>query len=302
MAQPSKELIFKTLNTTQHRVSEDANLFSSEINHADYWFYTDLYNLFSHPMFDPENMYSHVYQTFDTEPAKAQKISPFELFKNHTILYNHKYTINSPHPPYNPITKNGTDIKLSRYACYCLFRNAPGLIFTTTYFMMPNADFKTIYETSYRFARIYQRQKLRESERQLAGILRQLDGNHALFQYETARTFFGENTMDHIRSTHQIPTNTPIADNMGAIALHARRHAIDTAIRKFDYAHTRDLRSFSMILHSELRAARNKMISEYKFPPEKDIHKTPIKSIESEYKKLEQQFINQYAKQHIHSK
>ncbi len=302
MAQPSKDFIFKTLNSTRHNMAESASLFDNEINNADYWFYTDLYNLFSHPMFDPENMHEHTYQKFDTTPARANKIAPYDFFKAHTIIYNHKYTINSPHPPYNPITKNGTDIKLSRYACYCLFRDAPGLIFTRTYFMMPNTDFKTIYETSYRFARIYQRQKLRESERRLSGLLKNLDANIALFQYEAARTFFGEYTIDDIRNAYSLPTSTPIADHMGAISLHARRRAIDTAIKKFDYAHTRDFRSFSMILHNELRIARNKMISEHRFPPEKDIHKSSIKSIESEYKKLEQQFIKTYATQNLQSK
>ena len=302
MAQPSKELIFKTLTTKRHNMAESASLFDNEINNADYWFYTDLYNLFSHPMFDPENMHEHTYQKFDTTPARANKIAPYDFFKAHTIIYNHKYTINSPHPPYNPITKNGTDIKLSRYACYCLFRDAPGLIFTRTYFMMPNTDFKTIYETSYRFARIYQRQKLRESERRLSGLLKNLDANIALFQYEAARTFFGEYDIDYIRGAYGLVSSTPIADHMGAISLHARRRAIDTAIKKFDYAHTRDFRSFSMILHNELRIARNKMISEHRFPPEKDIHKSSIKSIESEYKKLEQQFIKTYATQNLQSK
>lgn len=302
MAQPSKELIFKTLDTMRHRVSEHADLFTTTLNDSEYWLYSDLYNLFSHPMFNPENMYEHTYQAFDTTPAKTQNIAPYDFFRAHTSVYNHKYTINSPHPPYNQITKNGTDIKLSRYACYCLFKDKPNLIFTRTYFMMPNTDFKTIYETSYRFARIYQREKLRESERKLSGVLKRLDASIGLFQYETARTFFGEHTTDYIREAYNLPTNTPITDNMGAVSLHARRHAIENAIKKFDFAHTRDLRSFSMILHNELRIARNKMISEYKFPPEKDIHKTPIKSVESEYKKLEQQFIKQYASQNINSR
>lgn len=302
MAQPGKDFIFKTLNQTRHSMTEQATLFDTTINDAEYWLYTDLYNLFSHPMFDPENMYEHTYQTFDTTPAQALKKLPYEFFQAHTVIYNHKYTINSPHPPYNQITKNGPDIKLSRYACYCLFRDKPNLIFTRTYFMMPNADFKTIYETSYRFARIYQREKLRESERKLSGILKKLDASIALFQYETTRTFFGEHTIDNIRDAYHLPQNTPIADNMGAIALHARRTAIDNAIHKFDFAHTRDLRSFSMILHNELRIARNKMISEYKFPPEKDIQKTSIKAVESEYKKLEQQFIKQFATQNINTK
>ncbi len=302
MAQPSKDLIFKTLTQTRHRVTEEMDLFSTTTNDTEYWFYSDLYNLFSHPMFDPENMYEHTYQKFDPTPASTQKITPYELFKNHAVTHNHKYTIHSPHPPYTPITKKAADIKLSRYACYCMFRDKPNLIFTRTYFMMPNADFKTIYETSYRFARIYQRQKLRESERKLAGILKHLDASIALFQYETARTFFGEHTIDYLRDAYRLDKNTAIADNMGAISLHARRTAIDNAIKKFDFAHTRDLRSFSMILHNELRTARNKMISEYKLSPEQDIRKTPIKSVESEYKKLETEFIKQYATKNLNTR
>ena len=93
MAQPSKDLIFKTLTTKRHNMAESASLFDTEINNADYWLYTDLYNLFSHPMFDPENMYEHTYQKFDTTPARANKIAPYDFFKAHTIIYNHKYIL-----------------------------------------------------------------------------------------------------------------------------------------------------------------------------------------------------------------
>lgn len=302
MAQPSKDIIFTTLNQTRHRITEEQDLFSTTNNDAEYWLYTDLYNLFLHPMFDPENMYEHTRDTFDTTPAARQKITPYELFKNHTIIYNHKYTIHSPHPPYNQITKMGMDIKLSRYTCYCIFKNKPNLIFTRTYFMMPDADFKTIYDTSYRFARIYQREILRKSERDLAGVLNKLNANIPLFHHEMARTFYAGYTMEEIREAHNITKPTPLADNMGAISLHARRHAIDNAIRKFDFAHKQDFRSFSMILHNELLVARNNMISTYKLSPEKDIYKTTITQIESEYNKLEKQFMQQYAQANLNTR
>ena len=253
-------------------------------------------------MFDPNNMFEHAYQTFDTTPAKKQKIIPYELFKNHVVVYQHKYTIHSPHPPYNQITKNGMDIKLSRYACYCIFRNKPNLIFTSTFFMMPNADFKTVYETSYKFARIHQRNKLRESEHKLAGVLKSLNANHSLFQHEMAKTFFNGYTIDYLRDAYHLDPKKALADNMGAISMHARRTAIDTAIHKFDFAHTRDLQSFSLILHNELRSARNKMILDYKTTPEKDFHKTNIHDIESEYKKLESDFIKHSANKSLISR
>ena len=95
-------------------------------------------------MFDIEHMHDDVYRKFDATPAK--NITPYEFLKQHTTFTSHKYTIFSPHPPFNPINKNGKDIRLSRYACFCMFRDIPQLIFTRTFFMMPNASFQTIYK------------------------------------------------------------------------------------------------------------------------------------------------------------
>lgn len=293
MAYPSKEIIFQTLFNSRHHVYEEQNLFSPVNNNAEYWYYSDIYNLFRVPPFSIENMHDHVYQKFDTTPAHG--ITPYEFLKQHASFTSRKYTIFSPHPPFQPITKKGNDLKLSRYACFCLFRNIPHLIFTRTFFMMPDANFKTVYNTSYRFARIYQREKLRESERQLAGLLKRLDANIALFHHETHKTFFGGNETNYIRDAHNITTTRPLADNMGAISLHARRHAIDNALSKFNFAHKQDFRSFSQIFHNELRAARAKMIYEYKTSPEQDIHKTTINMVETEYKKMEREFIKQFA-------
>lgn len=299
MAAPSKDFIFNTLTSCQHSLLEEQTLFDTQLDNTQYWLYSDLYNLFGAPMFDMENMNDHIYQKFDKTPANKLKIAPYDFLRQHAVPYAHKYHIQSPHPPYNLIHKKGHDFKLSRYACYCMFHDKPNLIFTRTYFMMPDQSFETIYKTSYQFARIYQRAQLRESERILSGVLKKLNANIPLFQYECARTFFGGYTMDEVREMHGLNKQHPLADNMGAISMHARRRAIDNAIHKFEFAHTRDLRSFSMILHNEMRATRTKMISEYKFPPEKDIQRTSIESVFSDYKKLESNFINQYAKQHL---
>lgn len=295
MANPTKATIFSTLTSCKHTTAEDQNLFSERYYNADYWLYSDLYNLFESPAFDLHDMDNHIYQTLDRTPAKKLSIPPYDFLKRHAVSYEHKYHIKSPHPPYNIIHKKGPDLKLSRYACFCLFRNEPHLIFTRVYFMMPNTDFKTIYDTSYQFARIYQRSKLRESERILSGVLSKLHANIPLFQYETARTFFGDRTTDCIREMHGLGPDTTLADNMGAVSLFARRTAINNAVFKFQFAYTQDLRSFAMILHDELRKSRNQMISDYKFPPEQDIYRTPVSTIESEYKALEKDFIKQHS-------
>ena len=184
MAYPSKEIIFNSLCESRHRVYEEQTLFTPIQNDAEYWYYSDLYNLFRCPTFDIEQPHDHVYRKFDSTPAK--NITPYEFLKQHTTFTSRKYTIYSPHPPFSKITKTGNDIKLSRYTCFCMFRDIPQLIFTRTYFLMPNAKFKDIYDTSYSFARIYQRERLRASERQLAGLLKRLDANIALFHHEKA--------------------------------------------------------------------------------------------------------------------
>lgn len=302
MTTPTKELIFSTLTKTCHRVCDTQTLFDTPTNDAEYWSYSDLYNLFGAQHFDIKNMFEHAYQTFDATPAKSQKIPPYELFKNHCVVYNHKYTIHSPHPPHTPITKKTTDIKLSRYACYCLFKNKSDFIFACTYFMMPNADFETIYKTSYRFDRIFQRNKLRESERNLQGVLKRLGAKYALFHHETTKCFYGERESDIIRNAYNLGNKKPLADNMGAISMRYRRQAIDNAIHKFNFAHTHDLRSFAQILFQELKTARNQMISEYKIAPEKNIDKTPIQQVESEYKSIERDFIKQYASANLNTR
>lgn len=300
MAFPSKEIIFKTLYDSRHKTNEFQDIFNPTNNDAEYWYYSDLYNLFRSPMFDIEHMHDDVYRKFDATPAK--NISPYEFLKQHTTFTSRKYTIFSPHPPFNPINKNGKDIRLSRYACFCMFRDTPQLIFTRTFFMMPNASFQTIYNTSYRFARIYQRERLRSSERQLAGLLKRLNANIALFHHETHKTFFGGTESDYIRTAYQISHNRALADNMGAISMHARRHAIDNAITKFRFAPTQDFRSFALIFNNELLAARHKMFTDYKIKPEQDFYKTPINAIESEYKKAVRDFTKQYAPVNINSR
>ncbi|MBR2483073.1 MAG: hypothetical protein IKB49_04295 [Alphaproteobacteria bacterium] len=300
MAYPSKEIIFNSLCESRHRVYEEQTLFNPIQNDAEYWYYSDLYNLFRCPTFDIEQPHDHVYRKFDSTPAK--NITPYEFLKQHTTFTSRKYTIYSPHPPFSKITKTGNDIKLSRYTCFCMFRDIPQLIFTRTYFLMPNAKFKDIYDTSYSFARIYQRERLRASERQLAGLLKRLDANIALFHHESHKTFFGGTETDYIRNTYQMPANRALADNMGAISMHARRHAIDSALTKFRFAHTQDFHSFSLIFQNELLTARRKMHADYHITPEQDFYKKPINVIETEYKKLVRDFTRQYAPVNINNR
>lgn len=292
---PNKETTFKTLTFARHRISDEQTLFIPNTNDTEYWLYSDLYNLFFAPPFDLKDMDTHVFQTFETKHTPKNS-TPYTFLRQHTQFLHHDYNIRSPYPPYNMVKKYGLDMKLSRYACYCIFKNIPNLIFTTTYFMMPNCTFQTIYETSYKYARIYLRQQLKDSEHRLNGVLKKIDANIALFRHEAFKVFYNNMYNEEIIDEYNLNKNTTLADHMGALSLYSRKHAIDSAISKFDYALKKDMRSFAMIFDHELRNARKKMIQTYKTSPEKDIHKQSIKSLTQEYKAAESAFLQTYTK------
>lgn len=298
---PDKKHTFTTLSATKHNTIENQTLFSPVLNECEYWYYSDLYNLFFAPPFDLQNMDNHIYQTFDTSHT-PKNTSPYSFLRQHTQFQDHEHNIRSPYPPYNLIKKYGLDMKLSRYACYCIFKNIPNLTFTRTYFMMPDADFKTIYDTSYRYARIHQREQLQDSERRLNGVLKNINANIALFRHEAFKTFYNNMYNDQIIAAYNLPANATLSDFMGAPSLYARKYAIDCAIYKFDYALNKDLRSFAIIFDNELRHARNKLAQTYNTTPEKDIQKQSIQSLISEYKSKESAFIKKYANCNINIK
>lgn len=300
MPYPSKEHIFKTLITHSHRINEDITLFpettSSNDIDTEFWYYSDLHNLFGAPHFDLNKMYEHTWNAFKHIAAPSSALS--SALYNHVELCHHEYNIHSPNPPYKITKTMGSDAKLTRYACWALFKQIPHLIFTQMFFMTPNPDYKTLYRESYKFARIYQRKKLRHTERTLSGVLTNLDANIRLTQHEMSRTLFGGMVNDDIRTRYSIPNtpHKPLADYMGVFSLYARRTAIDTAISKF--AHTRhpNLHAFNQILHTELLSARNTMIRNQRITPEQDIYpNAPINKVETEYKKIERDFISKYS-------
>ncbi len=298
---PDKKNTFETLNRATHRINDDQTLFCPIYNDTEYWLYSDLYNLFFAPPFDLKNMDGHIFQTFDTTHT-PKNTTPYSFLRQHAQFYNHEYNIRSPYPPYNMIKKYGLDMQLSRYACYCLFKNIPNLIFTRMYFMMPGSDFKSVYDTAYKYARIHQRAQLQESERKLNGVLKNIDANIALFRHEAFKTFYNNMYNEEIISEYNLKPNTTLADHMGAPSLYARKHAIDTTISKFDFALNKDLRSFAIIFDHELRNARYNLIRTYNTTPEQDIHKQSIKSLISEYNATEANFIKKYSQCNLNTR
>lgn len=299
MPRPQKEFIFKTLTRQTHHTNEATTLFpelsNTPTSDTEFWYYSDLYNLFGEPDFDMHNMYEHTWQSIKNIPNNTTSLNW------HVELCHHNYNIHNPNPPYNITPTFGSDAKLSRYACWAIFKQNPNLMFTQMFFMMPNTDYKTLYRESYKFARIYQRKKLRNAERVLSGVLTNLDANIRLTQHEMSRTFFGGMTNDDIRTRYQLPTtpHKPLSDYMGVYSLFARRTAIEHAINKFAFVEKSNLHSFNQILHAELLTARNAMMRNYKLAPENDIHHTPINTIESEYKKYERAFISKYGNEKL---
>ncbi|MBQ8368045.1 MAG: hypothetical protein IJX43_03245 [Alphaproteobacteria bacterium] len=300
MPYPSKEHIFKTLITQSHRINEHATLFpeldpSANID-TEFWYYSDLYNLFGTPHFELDKMYEHTWNAFKNLSATSAALY------NHVELCHHEYNIHNPNPPYKITKTMGSDAKLTRYACWAIFKQIPHLIFTQMFFMTQNPDYKTLYRESYKFARIYQRKKLRQSERILSGVLKNLDANIRLTQHEMSRTLFGGMVNDEIRTRYNIPNtpHKPLSDYMGVYSLYARRTAIDNTVSKFAHVEHKNLHAFNQILHAELLSARNAMLRNQRFTPEQDIYPSaPINKVESEYKKIERDFISKYSTEKI---
>ena len=238
-------------------------------------------------------MYEHVYQTLDTTPQH----NILTQLHQHAIIFNHQYTIQSPHPPYNKIKKYGTDIKLSRYACWCLFKNNPHTIFYALYFMMPGANFKTLTQQTYKFSRIFYRNLLSTAENKLNGILKTLKLNYQEFKHNIFKTFYGGWCNADIRQSYNLPQNATLGDYMNSTSLYYRATAINNTLYKFKSLPQKS-QTYNMLyslMEQELTIARSTMKTQHGITPEKDITKISIQSITSEYNKLKKEFIKQYA-------
>ena len=314
MALPKKSVIFDTLNAKRHRIDEDTqfSLFpdvcaNTPTIHSEYWYYSDLHNLYGEHYFPiAPNMNAHTWQNL-VMPAttKPQRGTPqlirtdLPFYDGHVATIRHEYTLD------RTAYKHAKDLRLSRYACWCMSRNRPSMIFSRTYFISPVINPRMKYDDmkklSYQFARVYLRDKLTHYEKIIAGILKKHNADFRQFNHAMTRAFFYNYGANDLKEIHglQIKPNDPIANYLGAATLNARINALDNAIEQFKRAKKQNIATFEQIVYNELVNARVREIHDQNIRPEQDIFRTPVSQIQSELSRTERDFIFKYSNEKI---
>lgn len=308
MTLPAKHQIFELLNSTRHHIDEDAqnSLFpeilpNTSSIHAEYWIYSDLYNIFDRPYFPTTpSMSDHTWQRLKMPSPSGKPTdlinSTIDFHSDHVQTFNHAYVL-FPHTSF----KNAKDLKLSRYACWCMTRDIPELIFAHTYFMAPaiqdNMTFNEIRDLSYQFARIPLRQEYTKYEKRIGGILNKYNGHFSLFHHNMIRAFFYGYSADDLKHIHRISpkSNDPLANYVGSASLHAMTCAMRNAIDRFNETGARNVNVLDEYLYNELIAQRTQMIKRTDLRPEQDIFQTPISSVSRDLATTEREFIKKYS-------
>lgn len=314
MSLPKKSLIFESLNVTKHRIDEDIqnSLFPDTIPntssiHAEYWIYSDLFNLFG-PAYFPTHpsMSAHTWERIQMPSTPIKRGTPqlvrptLEFHDNHVKVITHAYTL-FPYTMY----KNAKDLCLSRYACWCMTRNIPQITFAHTYFMAPtiekNMTFNRMRDIAYQFARIPLRQEYTKYEKCIGGILNKYNGHFSLFHHNMTRAFFYGYSADDLKHIHRISpkSNDPLANYVGSASLHAMTCAMRNAIDRFNETGARNVNVLDEYLYNELIAQRTQMIKRTDLRPEQDIFQTPISSVSRDLATTEREFIKKYANEKL---
>jgi hypothetical protein len=221
-----------------------------------------------------------------------------DFYNNHVIQITHPYTLGNHH------YKHAKDFKLSRYACWCLSRNNPNMIFSRTYFISPiikpDMTFNEMNTWCYQFARINLRKQLAQLEKILNGILYKHHINFRDFQEQATITLFNE-TPAAIRNQNSLSrTNKkPLADYMGAATLFTKQRALKSIIDTINQYKYITPEIIYNIASEEFARAHTYAEKNLHTPPINDIQKSTTQQIQSTLTEIERKFITKYASQKI---
>ncbi len=310
MPLPSKPVIFETLTQKKQRpcATNQFELFpelcaDTDPTNTDYWYYSDLYNLFG-PAYTPiePNMNVHVWQNLVMPtPQKSKRSFPqlasttLDFYNQHIATIRHEYTIGKTK------FKNAKDLKVSRYAAWCLCRQNPYMIFARTYFISPaiseNLSFQEICRHSYQFARIYLRQQLSSREKTFNAIIHNLHGDHNTLNQISTNAMFDGISIRELKNINHIQNkpHDPLSNYMGAATLNARTIAIDNTIRRFNQSNIKTIDALCEILYDELTHQRIKTTTDTGIRPTNDIFSIHISQVQSLLMRTERDFILKYS-------
>lgn len=301
-----KEKIFKTLNACRIQHITQPSLFpdtESEKNTSTTgWMYSDLHNLFGENIFPQKPSFSaHIWQnmvmprpTNSTRGFPQLENTNIDFYNNHVVQITHPYTLD------NHYFKNAKDFKLSPYACWCMSRKNPYMIFARTYFISPiidpNMTFDTMNAWCYQFARVHLREQLSRYTKKLNGLLYKHGVNFHDFSEQNTIALFNE-TPATIRNKNALNTHDkrPLADYMGSMLLFYKQEILQNIIKAITQEDFITHQEIFDIAYNEFSAIRTKFITEMGIDPIRDITHTPIQQIQSILMQKERDFINKYA-------
>lgn len=304
---------FNFLQNHVHRVSDDyadrlplPEELINKNNNTEYWLFSDLYNLFGYPYV---GLHNNIIDTIGTtikfsdfqklpqkNSDKVLRAPNFQTFySGHVVSIINNYDIKNPNTTIQK--QNGQDARLTRYACWSILKQWPNMIFSQLYFIMPDTNFETLYNTAYKFARLYQRAELTRAEKIVNGIAHRNKSDMRQFNSAMHRAFFYTADLDIIKANYGIKGT--VFDYMGSRSLMMRQKALNKVINAYNLNPKMSFGAFYELLYQELVNARVSMINTTGRTPESDISRKSIGRIASELKKMEREFINKYAFQSL---
>ena len=289
---PDKQISnkFQSLQTGRHQLGANESLSLFETTpHTEYWQLSDILNTLTKNEFTltyPKQRLltqTEIYNIFDFSPirTKNNQISDLDFFTKHAAHLK---------------DQNTNDLSLTRYAVYnIIYHLYPNNAFELLYFLLPpDTPIEQIYAESENFKRIAARERLKQQERNLAGVIKKYSANFSTVQSIIQNIFFGNIDMHKIKAYHYIPDKSPTADYMGARSLNAKNDAIYNVINHIDTSRLH-YNNFIYLLQESTATERNNMLHKYGVTPEHDIYRQPISKTQSLFNQIRRDFIKKYA-------